>query len=255
MKKEKQFLLVVTLIALFFIVSCGREGTYAQKEEKMLVISRVSPTSISINGSNDDWNTLGIKPLSGLRWVTVFSEPAKEASLRIRSISVTHDGQYLFLLFYLDPGIREQFETEGRTGSLGYIYLDIDGSESTGQRRSIADLYAGWDYRIYIPTGFAGGTTIGAIKPLVEYKIEMIKETIIEKVQYGHKCNSEYEDVPGGHKNTLKDGNYIAFKEKYLEIRVPLRILNIKVPTPIKMVIRDLSAFPDAETQIQLLLQ
>jgi len=237
-----------------FLIGQGA-GVKKVSAEEMAPVKKLPSGSITIDGSPHDWDSAGIGPLAELEWLTSFSKPAFKERMRIRSVSVAYDENNLFLLFNINPGIREDFETTGRTGSLAYIYLDSDGSDSSGWRRNADDTYAGWDYRIYIPTGFGGGTTIGPVTPLVEYKLERIKETVIEKVKYGYKYNSEYEDVPNGAKSSLTHKDCIAFHGDYLEICIPLVFLSIKTPTPMKIVIQDLSAFPQAETRESLLLQ
>ena len=250
----KRFNIISIIICSVFIYSCGGSGGPGAKANAgsgtPIVIPEVSSGAMTVDGSINDWDGAGIPPLSGLKWTASFSKPAKADSLRIKEIRLACDGSYVYLLMKVDPGVGET----NRTGHLGYIYVDSDGSATTGQYRDASDEYSGWDYRIYLPTGFFGG--LGkTTKSMISYKVEKITRGAREKVKYGYKFSADYDDVPGGEKSSQKDHSDIAFSGKYVEMRIPKSVLGISAPTQVNLAIKDLSAFPDAETTVKLSLE
>ena len=233
-------------IALIF----GMLGIIFTGLSSAAVIKKVPAGSIIVDGDARDWAKEGVTAAKGLIWRDSFSKPLDKKILRIKSVLISYDESNFYLLFYMNPGVREYFERMQRSGSIAYIFVDSDNSDKTGVQRGINDKYTGYDYRIHISTGFSGTAGTIYIRPFAEYKIERIKKFILKKTQYGDKYDCEYEDVYQGDKSSQADEEYISFKEGFLELRFPFDLLNIKLPINIKLVIRDISSFPHAETEL-----
>jgi len=253
----KKYFLVVLSCALFLVSCEGGRSSQIKKEKATTCtpVKQLHNASISVDGKSTDWDHLGIVPISGLNWLGSFSKPADSERLRIKSMRFTHDGENFFILMSINPGIEEDFVQRGRTGSLSYIFIDADGTATTGQRRNATDTYAGYDYRIYVETGFAGNTATMMTKPLVGYKIEKMKKTTIEQTQYGSSFNIDLQEIEGGRRNSIEDNYYIASQGRTLEIRIPSNLMKIEAPAKIHLVVQDLSAFPKAETEVNIDLQ
>jgi len=236
MKKCIRLLFISTLVGLFFALTSIRAS------------ERIVRKNIIVDGKSEDW--VGITPLKNLNWkTTLFPRPVRKEERRIKSVRISHNAKNFFLLLEIDPGIKEFFEQKRRTGHIGYIFVDSDDNESTGTRRESDDKYSGWDYRIYIPTGFAGSMGRRKVRPIVEYKVERMKKFIMKKTKHGYTYHCEYEKVAGGSKCSEKDPTYISFKGKFLEMRFPFNLLDITLPTNMRLVIQDLTAFPVVETE------
>ncbi|MFC1645988.1 hypothetical protein ACFL2Y_02285 [Candidatus Omnitrophota bacterium] len=181
----------------------------------------------------------------------------REESKRIKSVRIAQDAKNLYLLFEIKPGVEEYFYKKEASGHIAYLYLDADGKESTGARRHIEDKYSGWDYRIYLPTGFIGepGEDAEPVKPAAWYEAERIKSYREVQADYGITFNCEYEDVPGGHKASYNRPAYIAFQGDFLEVGFPFEAYGIVAPTEVKLVIDDLGALPNAEAKINGFLE
>jgi len=238
-------------IALIFVIHVilftGLSSSAAMK--------KVPVGSIVIDGDARDWAKDGITAVEGLIWRDSFSKPVDKSILRIKSVLISYDEDNFYMLFYMNPGVKEYFERMQRSGSIAYIFIDSDNSDKTGVQKDINDKYTVYDYRIHISTGFSGTAGTIYVRPFAEYKIERIKKFSAEKTQYGNKYSCIYEDVYQGDKRSDVDEDYISFKEGFLEIRFPFDLLDIKPPVNINLVIRDLSSFPQAETKLAVFLE
>jgi len=253
MDKRKQLLIAVIILGgLLVFSSCGGAGTFRP-------IESVSPGKIIANGGIEDWQAMDLAPLENLEWKnTMFNKASNMHQRRIKSVRLAHDRENIFLLLQIEPGIEEDFEQNRRSGHIGYIFLDTDGSDATGTRRSIDDKYAGWDYRIYLPTGFFSSTDatgLSTANPLASYKIEKLTRFTATKGQYGESYHCEYRDISGGERNSNTHPTHIAFGANYLEVRLPIDVLRMYIPTRIKLIIQDLAAVPEAEVEIRALLK
>lgn len=215
-------------------------------------IKTVAPGSIVIDGDISDWQEAGIDPLEGLEWKNVYDMPMFKDTGRIKSVRLAYDAENLLLMLEIEPGVKQRFDERQSSGHIGYLYLDSDGTSSTGARRHIKDEYPGWDYRIYLPEGFITKENASPeeAKPAAWYQIERIKSYAQEEVEYGTTFSCEYEEVPGGNQASYNKPANIAFQGDFIEMNFPFELLKIEIPTEIRLVIEDFKALPNAETQI-----
>ena len=271
------FIIIFVLIGFSHILSCkrreaditlhigktegvviNREGADSRTQDisriKTEIIKSIPPGSIVVDGDVNDWEAAEVVPFRELNWIDPRHPSIEPWRMRIKSVRIAHDAGNLYVLLKIQPGIKQRFDERQTSGHIGYIYLDADGSESTGARRHIIDEYAGWDYRIYLPTGFIGKIGAQQFKPTAEYHIERIKSFTEKKVEHGYTFSCDYEDVAGADKASYKNPDYISFKGDFLEMRFPFEVLRIDLPTDIRLIIEDLKALPNAEIQIHAYL-
>ena len=189
---------------------------------------------MTVDGLSDDWVANRIKLFPALPPRPIRGEPrdrGEEFRLKMRShqvqsawvraMALAHDGTDLYVMLALAEGIKERFERTRSTGALGYLYMDVDGDASTGRQRTVHQKAGGFDCRLWLPTGFHGGTG-KATEPMAAYKVQ----------RYSGKG---HEDVPGSERETHKDPEFVAFAGKFLEMRIPLETLGIEPPTELKI--------------------
>jgi len=234
--KTTKIFLIAIAAASFFNLSCSKKILNAD-------VRNIPAGGIIVDGKVDDWEASGISVLDGLEWEAAFAGFEGFEKKGIQSLRIARDKDNIFLLLEIIPGVEEHIEKNQSTGHIGYIYLDVDGSESTGARRNTEDEYHGWDYRIYLPIGFIGASGAGPVKPAAWYQVERITS------------DSEYEEIKGGSKSSYEGPASISFAGNYLEIKFPFILLGISPPTEIKLVIEDLKVFPQAETQLNCFLK
>lgn len=253
--KANKFLFVpIVLAALLISSSCADKGKLKAK-----VIYSVPRGKIMVDGGPDDWDAEGIKPLEDLEWKTrVLAKPAKIEDRRIKSVRLVHDEASIFLLLEIEPGIEEYFNKTRRSGQFGCIFLDTDGSDATGIRRSLDDAYAGWDYQVDLSCAFTTASEASGlifVQPDVGYKIERMNKFVVQKLGSGLIYYCELEDVKGGEKISGGDSVFISFAGNYLEMRFSMDTLRMYLPTKIRLIVQDLTAANEAETQIYAVLR
>ncbi|MFH1202068.1 MAG: hypothetical protein V1674_04160 [Candidatus Omnitrophota bacterium] len=273
MKKTKIFLISIIILAgvlsIWLFPRRGyqpvKRGSYQPvKEESRTSAAKVmdevvykdikdlASGAIIIDGDIADWQAAGISPLENLEWSNIYNMPMFEDTRRIKSVRLAYDVQNLFLLLEIKPGVKERFDKKQTTGHIGYLYLDADGSSATGARRHIKDVYPGWDWRIYLPEGFVKkeGAPIEEIRPAAWYQIEKIKSYNEQEADYGTTFNCEYEELAGGNRASYDKPAYIAFGGDFVEMCFPFKLLGMKLPADIRLIVEDLNALPSAETRI-----
>ncbi|MDP8233832.1 MAG: hypothetical protein P9M06_03395, partial [Candidatus Saelkia tenebricola] len=246
MKNNIWFLFLVILITGLISISFAQETEDAENN----IIEIFPVEAISVDGDVQDWVKSKITAVKGLKWYDQFSKPVDKESLRIKSVLITYDYDNLYILFYINPGVEEYFKIMKRSGAIGYVFIDSDNSDTTGARRNMKDEYAGYDFRIYLSTGFSGTVGTGFTRSSAEYNIERVKGFILEKTQYGDEYVCEYEDVYQGNKISDGDSEYISFEGKFLELSFPFELLDIKIPGQVGLVIQDISSTSKAQTKL-----
>ena len=245
-------MLVTILAGVLLLSSCGEKAGKPAPKARGIVIKNVASGSLAVDGKVDDWDREEIEPLDELAWQIVKffeAKPSAEEERRIKTISLAHDGLDLYILLEIEPGIEEFFEETGRSGHVGYIFIDCDGKDSTGGRATLESSYLGWDYRIYLPTGFTGSTASNVVNCIAGYQIEKIEPTSEDRL------SCRYEEVADGGRGSRTDPSFIAFDSWFLEFRIPFEILEITPMGQIRFLLQDLSTLPSAQTEFAASLE
>lgn len=138
---------------------------------------------------------------------------------RVKKIACAHDGTCLYVLLKLASGVEAHFRETGATGALGYLYLDTDADARTGQTRDSYGEKLGVECRMWLPTGFHGGSG-KSTRPMVAYKVQTYEP-------------GGFEEVNGAVKDSHEAPGFIAFDDPHVEMRVPLKALGVKPPAEV----------------------
>jgi len=196
------------------------------------VVPRVESGAIKIDGVADEWVGLEVPLYALIPPRPVEGEPkdrheemmlqswaGRARSAEAQAMALAHDGQDLYVILKLAIGIQEEWEQTHRTGALGYLCFDSDGDASTGEAANVHGEQVGADFRLWLPTGFHGGTDIETV-PVASYDLEAWQQ-------------ESYEDVADGERGTLEDPDWIAFAGRFLEMRIPLAQLGLEPPAEV----------------------
>lgn len=188
------------------------------------IIFRMNPGAIRIDGRPDEWREAKVPAYTARARVS--GPGARLAKLtadraRLRGVAFAHDEANLFILFKLAGGVAKHLEQTGATGALGYLYLDADGEADTGQLREVAGTKMGAECRIWLPTGFHGGTG-KPIRPMIAYKVQTYD-------------GQGYEEQPEGVKTSHENPGFIAFDDPFVEARIPLKVLGLSPPAKVSL--------------------
>lgn len=214
---KKIYLSILILFLCFFVTQCSRKSPSGErgKASTFKRITRVHQGKIVIDGRVEDWND--IDPLT----LDVGSKErgGSPPKIDLKSVKVTCDNDNLYFLLEATPV----------GGGIVNIYVDSDGNKSTGvdslligRKMETVKFQAGWDYIIKLTYSFHAGST-KKVRPMLISQVEKF-----EKVKYGYQSKLVFE-----HKNNIHHSSYVGVKGRFQELRIPLQIFNIKLPTDI----------------------
>ena len=197
----------------------GVEHPPMRTESSAPVIPYLAPGRIVVDGRAEDW--AGVPMPAG---EVGSHEVAHLVEYDMRKAGLAHDGRFLYVIVEIHPGIDERFQRTRSTGSMGYLYVDSDGDEETGG--SVTSRSAsggerrekGFEWRAYLPTGFAGGTNKETVS-MAGYEFAPVERD----GTFGYDAA-----VPELDRDTEADPLYVAARGNYFEMRVSMEALGLR---------------------------
>lgn len=178
--------------------SAPPKESLAKGEDQSSTTELLETSPILIDGMSSEW--------SAIRRFT--SEPSPSSIYGPTSLKVARKDESLFLLFNLRIGIRERLEDQKRSGELssgaiGYVDFEVDGRP----------------YRIWIPTGYSLARDADPSKAMlaISYEVHGEKDGDLSFPQHELVFRERWEE----------NSDYIAFKDRSLELLIPLKKLGI----------------------------
>jgi hypothetical protein len=216
------------------VPAAGAERPARATEPEGPVVAQVAAGAIVIDGTSDDWAALKMRRWNVLPPRPVKGEPrgmGERFALRqwahtaetaeVHFLALAHDEENLYVILQMPVGIKEKYEKTHATGALGYLCLDLDGDASTGQQETLYGKTAGFDCKLWLPTGFYGALGEPA-KPMAAYEVTCFE-------------NGKFEEVPGAEKETHEAPDFIAFAGNFIEMRIPYDVLTPRPGATLKL--------------------
>jgi len=184
------------------------------------------PGRAIVDGKPDEWGEVKFNEVGalseGVQWsdredTRLHLQQLTRGERQWTGVAFGCDGENLYVLLRLSEGVGERYRRTRSTGAFGWIDIDSDGDAATGRKETVGVKTIGCDFKVWMPTGFAGGTDRKSA-PLASYEVLRLLGP------------EESEEIPGGEKDSIDQPDFISFAGKFVEMRLPLSLVEIEPP-------------------------